>query len=528
MNVTITNVLHEAIMRYADDTPTWFMDKTGKKLEPQQIIAVYEYESHPYVIHVWPPRGGKTYSVEVVNMKELATNSMERLMLFGPIKNQAINALQEHLDWIESSQILNKYIAVRRGKRQLAESKYEFKNRSQAECFGINSAFDSENATILRGEEWDDIDIDVWRNRVLARGVRKNKSGLPLRIRLSGTIQWGKGPVYEYDNNAEFHTIRKFDVYDLLELGVYDEKAIAQAKRENTKDQWLRIYLLKYTDTKNFIWESTMRKCLLASAKIGWQGIPHKKGGQYRPHGMVYMGFDCGHAGSAGKKVHSVYRIDIIEIIGNRVLWLFGYEWEPVTDPTIIKMDVVEFWRFFRVNYGRGDALQHNLIADINDELFSQGLIDVDRAEFSENTPSNWNQWCLTPAWNNGKNKFLWAGITKTHMDNIEFYLPYFDKKDDTHMAKMAKRVRDALLNIRQVKNNSAYPSLEFIDDEIGDDPFDSVNMAMGCANDKNEPEPDFSQLGGLGEERVTSGMRAGVLSDLSDIGSGADYDDFM
>lgn len=512
-------------MQYADDTPTWFYDKTGKKLEAQQIIAIYEYEAHPFVVHVWPPRGGKTYSVEAVNIKELATNAQERLMLFGPIKNQAVNALQEHLDWIETSPILSKFIAVRRGKRQLAESKYEFKNRSQAECFGIGGAFDSENATILRGEEWDDIDLEIWRNRVLGRGVRKNKSGLPLRIRLSGTVQWGKGPIYEYDNNPRYHTITKFDVYDLLQLGVYDEAAIAEAQRENTKDQWLRIYLLKYTDTKNFIWEATLRKCLNESARIGWQGVEYKKGSRYRSHGKVHLGIDCGHAGEG--KQHSVYRLDLVETIGERSLWLWGKEWESNTDPTILKEDLVEIWRFFGVDSGYGDALQHNWLADVNDELFNQGLIDIDRAEFPEHTPANWNKWALSPRWNTGKAKYIWAGITKTKIDNTLFYIPYFDRKDDTYIAKMALRLRQALLNIREVVNNSGYPSLEYLDDDIGDDPFDSINMAMACANDRHVPEPDFSHVGAVGDATVTSDMIQGVLDDLAGVGESNSFNDF-
>lgn len=513
-------------MEYAGDTPAWIKHKTGKDLDPWQIVEVLEIKQNPLSLVVWPPRFGKTFGMEAVCMEEMATNPYEREMLFAPTKNQAMNALQEHLDWIESSPILSAFIAVRRGKRQISESKYEFKNRSQAECFGINSAFDSENATILRGEEWDDMDVNIWTNRVLARGGRKNLSGLPLRIRLSGTIQYGKGPMYEYDKDPKYKTVTKFDIYDGIHFGIYDEVAIQELRDKLTHDQWLRIYLLKYTDTKNFIWESTLRECLLESIRIGWQGVEYNPTGpKYRPRGMVYIGFDCGHSGTG--KVHSVYRLDVIEVIGDTVLWLNGKEWESVTDPTIIKREVCDWWEFYGVSKGYGDGLKANDISDINEMLYNRNLIGNDRHEYPENKPAHWDQWDFAPKWNTGKAKFLWAGMTKVKIENKKLIIPYFDRKDDREIAKMAMRLRQALLNIRQVINNSQYPSLEIVDDSIGDDPFDSINMGIACANDRYEFPVDFSQVGTHKQDMVTSGLRTTILHELVSENMNRGFNDF-
>jgi len=429
--------------------------------EPQQIVFIKEIENNPRSLIVEPSRGGKTWAMEAVCMKELACNERENELIFGPVQKQAKNALKEHLTWIETSPILSKYLAVRRGKLQISDSRYEFVNRSQAEAFGIHGSIDSEEASILRGEEFDDMDMDVWTNRVIQRGGRKNVSGLPLRVRLSGTIQLGNGPIYEYSQNRDYHLVTQFDIYALMAIGIYDELAIEEFKAGATHEQWLRIYLLKFTDSKNFIWESSLHNCLLEALRIGWQGVEYVPGDKYTPRGTVYAGFDMGHSGEG--KVHSVYRADFIEVIGNTHLWLGAMEWESTEDPDKIEKEFCDRWEFYGVYQGRGDALKAAMIAKMNDQLFDRGLISTDRSEFPENKPSDWVQWAFSPAWNTGKAKYMWASILKSLVDHTNLIIPYFDKKDDRHIAIMAKRLRDAVLNIRQDVTNSSYPKLVIV-----------------------------------------------------------------
>jgi len=522
--IRIVNRAEEAIMRFSDNTVLWIKDKTGQEADPWQQIAIREIEEHPNTLICWPPRFGKTWSMEAVNLKELACNPGENLMIFAPKQEQANNALKEHLDWIESSDILRNFIAVRRGKRQLSETKYEFWNRSRAKTFGILGHFDSEEASIIRGEEWDDIDYDIWVNRVIARGGRKNRSGLPTRFRLSGTIQEGKGNMFRIFNDG-FHKVTRFDIYDGLSFGIYDENAIARAKAEMTDDEWLRIYLLIFTEAKNFIWESYLRECLKYALEIGWEGIEYRPGGEYNPRGIVYAGFDCGHSGQ--KKIHSVYRFDVIEILGDTVLWLNAKEWESTTDPTLIKRDILEWWRYYNISAAYGDALKANDIAMINDDLFDHGLIRTDRTKNPENKPRDWDKWDFAPKWNSGKNKYLWGLITKGKIEAKKFVIPYFDRKDDREIAQMARRLIRALLNVRIVVNNTSYPTLEVIKPEIGDDPFDAINMAMACANDRQVIPLDVSKIQTTGQPIVTSGLRTSILRSIHEVGSEATFRDF-
>lgn len=523
--IQITNRLHSAIQKYSDDTVLWMKDKTGQEAEPQQIVFIKEIENNPRSLIVEPPRAGKTWAVEAVCLKELACNERENELIFGPVQKQAKNALKEQLNWIETSPILSKYIATRRGKPQISDSKYEFVNRSRAEAFGIHGSIDSEEASILRGEEFDDMDMDVWTNRVIQRGGRKNISGLPLRIRLSGTIQWGNGPIYEYSQNPDYHLVTQFDIYALMALEIYDELAIEEFKAGATHEQWLRIYLLKFTDSKNFIWESSLHNCLLKAMEISWQGIEYIPGKKYKPHGVVYAGFDMGHSGEG--KVHSVYRADFIEVIGNTHLWLGGMEWESTEDPDKIEKDFCDLWEFYGVHSGRGDALKSAMIAKINDRLFDRGLIDIDRSDFPENKPSEWEKWAFSPAWNTGKAKYIWGSILKSLIDHTDLIIPYFDRKDDRPIAKMAKRLRDTILNIRIKVTNSAYPSLEIVDKSIGDDPFDAINMAVGEANDQMIRPVDFSQVGFSGRPAETASLAPSVIRELQAVGSGTSFADF-
>lgn len=524
--ISLINRAEAEINRYKDaGTVMWMKHCTGQDADPWQQVAIHEIEQHPNSLIVWPPRFGKTWSMEAVCLKELFTSPGENELIFAPKQEQANNALREHLDWIEASPLLSAYVAVRRGKRQIADSKYELLNRSRAKTFGILGHFDSEEASIIRGEEFDDMDMEIWINRVLARGGRKNRSGLSTRYRLSGTIQKGKGNMFQTENAGNYHVVTKFDIYDGLELGVYDENAIRLMQAEMTADEWLRIYLLKYTEAKNYIWEAHLDKCVERGFKMGWDGVEYRPGGEYRPRGVVYAGFDCGHSGE--KKVHSVYRLDLIEMVGETAMWLNGFEWEPTVDPSKIKSDLIDIWRYYKVTAAYGDALKANFIAEVNDALFDRALVRFDRSKSPENTPSAWRDWDFSPMWNSGKAKYMWGEITNTKIEHEKLLLPYFSDKDDRPIAQMWRRLRRCLLNIRIEVNNSSYPSLVIIKKELGDDPFDAINMAMGCANDRMMIPIDFSQVKTAGGNTVTSGLATSIINDLNGIGHEADFNDF-
>jgi len=523
--IEVANVAEREIMKYRSDIPLWLKHCTGQDADPHQMIAIQEIDENPNTIHVWPPRFGKTWSMEAVDMHNLFCNVKESLLIVAPKQEQANNALKEHLDWIEQSPLLNAYIAYRRGKKQLSDTKYELLNGSRAKTLGIHSQIDSEEASIIRGEEYDDIDQERWTDRVISRGGRKNPSGLATRYRLSGTIQRGRGNIYDALQNGMYHQITPFNIYHGLEFGIYDENAIKMAKAKYTDEQWLRIYMLRFVEAKNFIWESYLHECIAYGLKLNWEGVEYKPGGQYKPRGVVYAGFDCGHSG--GKKHSSVYRMDIGEFIGNTGMWLNAFEWDPAEDPGKIARDIVDIWRYYDISAAYGDALKANDIALINDMLFDERLVNFDRSDCAANTPANWLKWQFSPQWNTGKFKYLAASELKKKIEHCKFVIPYFSSKDDRPIAKMTRRLVACLLNIREVQSKGQYPVLEIIKKDLGDDPFDAASMMMACANDRQIFSPDISNVVTSDKSIQTSGLHESITREVLEDISG-NFDDFM
>jgi hypothetical protein len=89
-------------------------------------------------------------------------------------------------------------------------------NRSCWNIHGIWGEFEGVNATIIRGEEYDDLDVERFEQRVIPRGGAKNVNGKPTRIRLTGTIQESKGNIYHADYGKKYYICQKFNV----ELGI--------------------------------------------------------------------------------------------------------------------------------------------------------------------------------------------------------------------------------------------------------------------------------------------------------------------
>jgi hypothetical protein len=329
--------------------------------------------------------------------------------------------------------------------------------------------------------------------------------------------------IYELDTN--FKTVTKFDVYDGLEFGVYTDDYVSFIRERYSDDKWLRIYLLKYPDNTNFINKRNLQKCRQKALQLKWYGIEYKPGEKYHPRGVVYAGLDCGHSGE--RENHSVFRADFIEVYGNHILWLNGFEWESTEDPNVIEADFLEYWRYYSTSMGYGDALKASEIAVMNNKMYDRALIETDRNDYPENSAGNWNHWDFAPQWNHGLNKYNWATLTKTNIDHQKLIIPYFDEKDDRPIAKSCNHLIEALTNVREINNKSRYPSLEIVDKKIGDDPFDSINMAVGCANDRAIIPIDLSKVKFSNERTVTSGLDASVVRELEGVGSEASFFDF-
>jgi hypothetical protein len=514
IRIKYASLAEKEINRYKDDLVLWFKHICNFELRAPQAVWVEEILENDFVLMVAQPRLGKTMLMEMVDLFECATTPLEDGRTWAPNVSQAQDSYNYQFQAIQNSEVLKAYLAWEKGKEQLSSVRYKFINQSNWRIFGIQSEFEGVNATIIRAEEFDDLDIVRFEDRVLQRGAAKNKNGKPTRVRLSGTIQEAKGNMYQYETSGSYHVCAKFPFNTLLKMGYYDEKIVAKALENLTDEAVQRIFHLKYVAGRNFIWEDKLLECHANAKAKNWVGIEYLPGGRYSPMGHVFAGFDCGHSGSLDSA--SVWSFQVWEAIGDTVLWLNGFNWVPTENTITLIDDVVAYWYHYRIQKAYGDALKSDLIALINDRLYNERLIAVDRQRFPENSAGNWDKWDFSPQWNTGRFKYLAGGILKNKIDRRKALIPKFDAKDDRKIAVAGKLLASRLTNVREVKGQGAYPKLEAINGKLGDDDFDSSCMAMQCINDHGPAQVDLSmiQTSGRGTE-YGGGMERGIGSQI-------------
>ena len=251
----------------------------------------------------------------------------------------------------------------------------------------------------------------------------------------------------------------------------------------------------------------------MKSKEINYAGVEFVRGGRYNATGRVTLGLDMGHSGESADS--SYYSMQIYEHIGETSLWLNGKRWKPTEDTKIIKQDILDWWSFYNPDYAYGDALKADMIADLNDMLYLERLINVDRHQYAENSAANWKQWSFAPIWNTGQTK--WAGATflqqKLRLGNL--IIPYFSTDDDRPIAQACRSLIANFKNVKEGKGNARYGLLEPIKGIIGDDDFDASWMAILCANDKIPAIVDLSNLGKSNRTTIMQPCQTSIVSEL-------------
>lgn len=462
------------IKRYAGDNLLWFKHVCNVDLHPHQLMWMSQMDRWPKTSVVASPRVGKTYAVELHGLKACAVNPWEDYRVFAPAEHQAATSLNYQIDAILNSPILSAYIETRLGRRQITATGYTFQNRSNAERYGQNSNLDGVNATVLRGEEFDDMDMDIWKDRILTRGMAKNRNGLPTRIRITGVVQ-GRENLYNLEMDDTFEALPKIDIYDGIALGVLDEDYAMALRDSYTDDQWLRIALVKYVESRNFFWSRHLRDMQKAGQRMQLAPIIPTPGGRYESAGTVAFGLDMGGQGES--KTASKYSLQVVERLGAYKRWLYGEEFDPTIDPTVLRKKLVAYWDFFQPAGGFGDAFDANLIAQVNDDLYEEGIIGYNRKkEHAEVKSESWKHWTFQPLRNQGPTKHLMFKGLQHDIHQGLFFTPLVEADNPDH-ENLAKLIRQ-LENIRSVKGGASYLSYEMIKKSVGDDNVDGVAMA--------------------------------------------------
>ena len=520
----IRNRIQEAINKHRDDFPLWVKDKTNISLRPTQVLHAEELMLHPKSNMIAPPRFGKTLIVELVDLYDSAINPFEDGRIWAPKEDQAKESLKYQIEAIEMSPILSAFVAREQGKRKISSKGYKFINGSNWRAFGIYGNFEGQNATIIRLEEYDDLDEDIVKNRVMPRGSAANRNGLPTRIRITGTIQAGKGNIYQAFKNPAYFNCSLFEVTVGLLYGYYDKDIIDQARNDLTKDEFLRIWMLVFTEAKNFIQDRWVRMAIEKGIRLNYDLIdPYELTDTYQAQGVVYGGLDMGDSGES--KTASKYVAQFIESVGNKYyLWLGGKEWDATENPKVVQSEYADLCEIYGARFGTGDALKSDMIRDINQALYSKRLIRTNVDLFPTHSKSSWPDWDFSPVWNTGEFKWLHGVALQKDFELGNIIFPYVDKSDDRPIAKFLIKTKSVLANIKSYKKSPTqkYPTLEAINKVLGDDHFDALVMAKAASMLKYRPTLDLSQISTSGHRTFQGdSMRTQIDRDLYDIQRG-------
>ena len=479
------SVAEREVMRFAGDHALWHKHVHNIELDSVQVLKMLEMDEHPNTIDFSCRRTGKTFLKECYLMEWNACHPDQELGIVAPREAQSLTNLNYHLEAIRRSPILNAYLDYRSGRAQFSDTYYKFANRSSARAYGIMAQVDGGDLTVASLEEVDDMPKDRLYARFLLMlasnrraGAAKTSKNDP-QIRITGVFK-GADTLQELIDSKKYHLLPVLDAYLGIEMGILQEKFILDMRDELSPDEYIRQLLCKNVSARNLIWESFVRRAMQVGLKAGIEIQQPLPGAQYKKRGLVGFGYD--HSGH-GEDIHaSRYGLVVTEMIGNFACFIFAKVWAPGTDEQIVKNDLKSLWRYFRPNYAMGDAFGIGLITQLNDELFQEGLTDIDRRGIGEgqSTQSTWGEWAFAPLRFEGMTKHAMAQALRTAFHNGNAALPYFDDHDlgDQETADMRTLVRQ-LTNIRPEATKVAYQSYKMVNAKIGDDLFDAAMASL-------------------------------------------------
>jgi len=492
-DIQVRNRAEEEIQRDAASDLLWLKHVCNITARPQQLMYMAQMDEHPFISIVAMQRTGKSKAAQFKNCKWAACNPKEDLRYFAPTVYQARKNLKETIDLILQSPILLAYIETRLGRRQISATNFSFLNGSNGEAFGQDSKLDGVNATIEHLDEFDDMDLEIVKNRIWPRGSGQNENGQPTRVEITGTIQEEQGNLHAISLDPSFFKPPMFTIYHAREAGLIDQAFFTLLQEQLTPDEWLRIALCMYKGGRQFFPQKALRKMQIKGAEMLCSVVDPELGKEYKTEGEISFGLDMGAQGT--QSTSSKYSLAVTEQVGLWKRWIFGREWAPTTDPKIIKRDVIELWSYFRPIGGFGDAFDANIIADINDKLYEQGLTSYSRQRegTEENTQANWDKWPLQPIRFTGYQKHWMLKTLRDDIIESRFYAPMLDvEADDRWDPSKAKNYLDPAIGEKalikflvQCKNMRAerapggqYYLYSMIKPRLGDDNVDSAAMA--------------------------------------------------
>lgn len=483
--ITLQNRAEKEVMRYAGDHALWHKHIHNVELDSMQILKCLEMDKHPRTLDFSCRRTGKTAVKELYLLKHNATTADQEEGIVAPREAQSLVNLGYHLDAIRRSPILTAWLSCKQGRVQLADTYYQFSNRSVARAYGIMAQVDGGDLTTASLEEVDDMPPDRLYARFLLMlgstrrlGAAQASKADP-QIRITGVFK-GADTLSGMVESGEYVVLPIVDAYLGIELGIINEAFITLMQTQLSPDEYLRQLLCQNVSSRNLIWESKIREALTIGLKAGLQLVEPMPAARYKKRGMLAFGYDAsGH----GESVHSSKHAFVVtEQIGNTTVFIYARTWPAGADDQVVKRDLIGYWDYFRPDYAMGDAYGVGMLTQLNDELYALGLTHIDRRTVGDgnSTASTWGEWPFSPLRFEGMTKHSMATALRSIFHNGQAAIPYLDDYHltDPATADLRLLIRQ-LANIKPLPTKASYSSYKMADPKLGDDLFDAAMASV-------------------------------------------------
>lgn len=477
--VKLQNVAEAEILKYSHDHALWHKYIHNVDLDPMQILKCIEMDEHPNTIDYSCRRTGKTAIKELYELKQNACNADQELGIVAPREAQSLVNLGYHLEAIDRSEVLSSFIRYKNGRKQKTDSYYQFANKSMSRAYGIMSQIDGGDLTSASLEEVDDMPATrLTSNFLLTMGSTRRlgaseESKNDPTIRITGVFK-GADTLSGMIESGLYHVLPTLNVHLGIEMGVLNEQFMTDMRTQLSSDEYIRQLLCINVSACNLIWEKWTRRAMtigLAARIEIEQPLP---GLSYKKRGLLSFGYD--HSGHGENPQSSKYALTVWEQIGNYACCIFAKTWAPGMDEQVVKNDLKGFWRYFKPDYAMGDAFGIGLLTQLNDELFREGLTDVDRMAIGDgqSTASNWSDWAFAPIRFEGMVKHSMAQGLRSIFNNGQVALPYTDDEPDNPDFADIRLLYSQLINIEQEASKNSYSKYKMVNKNVGDDLFDA------------------------------------------------------
>lgn len=515
--LTHASVAEQEIMRFGVADPKtglrphalWHKHVHNVELDPVQVLKMMEMDRHRNTVDYSSRRTGKTSVKEMYNLERLATEAYQECGIVAPRMQQSQNNLDYMLEAIRRSPMLTAFIAYKQGRPQLKDTGFELANHSKGGAYGIMSQIDGDSITIASLEETDDMPQERLLSRFLpmlgaARrlGVDAGVAKFKPEIRISGVFK-GAGVLQSLIATGEYQALTTVDVHLGMRLGVIDAAWAESMRKQLPADEYIRQFLCKNIQARNWIWEEHIRRSLAVGLEAGLQRAGPLPGERYKRRGLVSFGYD--HTGHGERPEASKSALVVCETLGNWVTFPFVKLWAPGVSDQTLRRDLVALWDYFRPDYAIGDAYGVGMLTAVNDDLFKQGLTHINREVVGDgqSTATAWNQWAFAPMRFEGMTKHVMASAVREVFHHGRAAAPYVDTGWDGEDPDWLAFVRQ-LGNMKALPTRASYSSFQMADQKVGDDLFDAVCAGVYALLTRGlEDQPAVIQSRRMGREEM-------------------------